>query len=147
MRRAFKFKCPVGQNKFKHLTSGTYKFSNCFKGQETIDIKSKHFFRCLKSTLHQSFKKIRVSHCKKKIYGDQRLAVLNEKRIQILSYIYKTSRCKLGTTIAKSHLSLIESNIKSIISSNNKRKIEEIILNSESLDGKLSQSGFWKIKK
>ena len=49
------------QNVFKENTSNTERFSNCLSDDSALDVQAKRWEKCLKGSIAQSFKKIRIT--------------------------------------------------------------------------------------
>ena len=81
----FDFKEENGQRMFFNITDKSSKFTKCFNEGDSFERQTSSFFTCLKSTIHQSFKKIRITKANRNVkYGSKIFNNLNEKRLLIV---------------------------------------------------------------
>ena len=144
----FNLKSMKGKQNFFRETQYTSKFTDCFKSSLSFNEKCNSFFKSINSTVFNCFEKVRITTSKKRKTKDQKesqLISLNLKKNKLSTYL-KESKCELGKTIAKSKINSIEKEIIDLISEKNRQKIEDVIKNSEGINGEFCQLNFWKTK-
>ena len=142
----YNFKSIESKQRFFTDTNTTTRFTECFERTQSINNKCTGFFRQFKRSLYNNFEKIRINKSNRKNIGNKKFNGIDVERRNIVDFL-KTNKCKLGKKIAETTLRSLEENLSDIVASENVVRIEKMIKDSSSSEGKFSQSNFWKMKK
>ena len=141
----FQYKCKEGRENFLKATSSTNQFTACFNNTENFKACTNRFYRTLKKTFHQCFKKIRIKNGDKKKLGNHVVQDKLKLKSKLKAFL-KDNKCKTAQQIAKSKISDIEEAITNELASTNAETVKEYIGSMETLEGNFSQLGLWKLK-
>ena len=141
----FKFKCVESQKLFYEETSSSATLSSCFTVHGNYKTEANRFFKLLNGTFHKCFKKIRIKSGSNKPAGDETIQGKMKLRTDLQIFV-RNNKCKIADTIAKSKLETIEEDLIKLTAAKNSETVKEILKDVETLEGKFSQNGFWKIK-
>ena len=145
-REIFNFKNPECQKKFKEVTDRTVKLSSCFENDTlSFENQTKEFLKNLDGIFHQCFTKIRITNKSKNTKQGDEVQLFIEHRQKIASFL-KDARSELMKKWCAEKIVQFDALISDQISSRNANTIKTQISNMSSADGKLSRSGFWKLK-
>merc|ERR1711954_572339 len=99
-REIYKLRCEKGRLEFFKRTQFSKQFTNCFQNNKDFLTKSRNFFECIKSTVAQSFEKVRIVEKEKNNQKpDLRFSKLVAEKNDIKKFLRETM-CKLGKSIA-----------------------------------------------
>ena len=104
------------------------------------------FFKLLNGTFCKCFKKIKIKSGSKKPAGDEIQGKLKLRTDLQKVVVISNNKCKIADTIAKSNLEAIEEDLIKLTAAKNSETVKDILKDVETLEGKFSQNGFWKIK-
>ena len=146
-RELFDFKNEESQKKFSEITENCEKLRLCFSGNSSPKAQTDRFFKVLNNTFYQAFKKIRIRSSQtfptsKRDKTEEKLLLKAD-----LEKVIITSKCKYESEAAKHKLEQVEEEIYEKISESNAKLVTEQLSCLDTLDGKFSQIGMWKIKK
>ena len=141
-----KFNDDRGRETFFNITNNNNRFTKCFENNNDFEKQGQLFFKSIRETVNESFKKVRINNKKLKEYGDKEFNLLCEQRTSLSQYINKNN-CQLGKVIAKATLTSVEKKMVEKTSERNAQKIRKLIGETKTLDGTFNQVNFWKLKK
>ena len=141
----FDYKNTADFEVFVSLTNNNEALRTCFDNEEEdIEISSKRWLKLLKTAIKQSFKKIRI----KKSKLEPALENLLRKRECLISGIHNLERG--GTSIEaikmQEELDEIDVKIAHLCANNNKNKVKELIIDSDTFEGGI-QAKIWSLRK
>ena len=143
----FNFKNAENQKKFFEETSSSCKLSSCFSEKRSFPHNTAIFFKTLNGIFHKTFQKVRITTGGGgRIHGDETLQGLIKLKKDLEIFILN-NKCKVGHLIAEKKLEETEKLLTEKISAKSADIIKEQVGKIETLDGKFSQIGFWKLKK
>ena len=142
----FKYKNEEDRKKFLKETSESTKFRKCFDNTENFEISSNKFFKTLKNTIQNCFKKVRVVQGQNKKLGNPSIQEKLKQNTKLKAFL-KINKCKADQEVAESRLSEIEETIANELASYNAETVKDYVENMENLDSSFSQLGLWKLKK
>ena len=134
----FNFKSDECQKSFKSLTTHTRQFTMCFENTDDFPVQVKNWQRNLKSSIAQSFYKIRS---RKRKFSDTIVGKLIEERKRIkLDLVNNPSLQKEKEKVE------VEAKIAEATESQYMTKIQETLGHMTGDDGGVNTNGFWKAK-
>ena len=143
----FNFKNAENQKKFFEETSSSCKLSSCFSEKRSFPHNTAIFFKTLNGIFHKTFQKVRITTGGGgRIHGDETLQGLIKLKKDLEIFILN-NKCKVGHLIAEKKLEETEKLLTEKFSAKSADIIKEQVGKIETLDGKFSQIGFWKLKK
>ena len=129
------------------LTSNSEKLKTCFDSIESPQTVTRKFFKTLKSTFYESFKKIRI---KKSNSFPFYLLNKNDKNLQLkseLEHVMNNTTCEIERAKVKHKIEQVEKDILEHISEVNANTVKEHMACIDTLDCKFNQLGMWNLKK
>ena len=130
------------QETFKKITTNTENHSKCFSGGLSLEIESKRWEKSLKASLAKSFKKVRLSGKMKKT----ELKIAVEKRSELRNKL-KVVADNIELAQVNDEIENVEDLICNLASSENTKKVRDILETLATSDGMFSQIGCWKVKR
>ena len=145
-REYFNLKDQQNQKKFCEETSNSLKLSACFKNTQPFPHNANIFFKHLKGSIQNSFKKIRITSGYKSKQGEPTLQEIlkNKKELKIVAFNAKSERTKKE---AEEKIAEIDNDISKKFASKWAQIIKDEAEHIKTLEGNFSQLGFWKLKK
>lgn len=143
----FQYKCEEGKKLFFNETSSTTKLSSCFegKGNENVLKNANKFYKTLKGMFQKCFKKVRVRNGNVNLIGTNSIQTKMSVKKQLQIFL-KNNTCKIAGNIARKKIVEIESALTKEASESNFKTVKDHISTIETLEGKFSQLGWWKLK-
>ena len=105
---------------------------------------SNQFFKTLDDSLHQCFKKIRITSRPK-----PKISCEIQNNLDVVSQLKKciqSAKCKLLVEIASSQLAKTEEHISNLMAERNVSLVHQHIAQFNSTDGNFNPIGLWKLK-
>ena len=130
------------QEIFKKVTTNTNNHSKCFSDDLPLNIQTKKWEKSLKASLAKSFKKVRLSGKVKKT----ELKIALEKRSELRNKL-KHVADNIELAGVNDEIENIEDLICNLASSQNSKKVRDILGNLSTSEGMFSQTGCWKMKR
>ena len=145
-REFFNFKNKDDQQIFLEETTKTLKLSSSFSNHRTFPHNANIFFKNLKGTFQNTFKKIRITSGNKYKLGEKTLQGLLEQKNKLKVSLLNTKFSKEKVKVEE-QLKAVEKNLTNNFAAKSAEMIREHIKEVEGPEGNFSQLGFWKIKK
>ena len=140
----FNFKNRENQENFFKITSETKKFSNCFRNDDSLEIKSNKFFKTLNDAFHTCFKKIRIKSKSTNI--DPSEIQLCMDSINLLKMTINSTYCPVQKRKFQDKLKEEEDKLTTMMADKNIQFIKEHLLQLDSIEGNFNQMKIWKLK-
>ena len=144
VREVFNFKNSECRQNFFEVTSNTNRFTACFEGgNENFAKQSKKFFKTLNGTFYECFRKVRITNKSRKLQNDeiQQMLQLKDKLVNFRL----SAKSPFSKSYIQKKIDKLEDSISRLISSKNAANVREQVKEIETLDGKFSQNGMWKV--
>ena len=127
-------------------TSNSLKLSTCFNNTQPFTHNANNFFKKLKSSIQNSFKKVRITSGQKSKQGEPTLQelLIIKKDLKILALNAKSEQIKEKV---EEKIDKIDNDLYIKFAAKWAEIIRNESENMKTLEGKFSQIGFWKLKK
>ena len=134
----FCFKNKDAQNEFKHLTTNTTEFTDCFKDYSPFENQAAKWRKTLTSFFHKALKKVRISNKPKK--KNSTPSILLDRRSTLKKKVEINEK-------EEQELINLDGLIAGECQEENSRKVIENFKNFDGSEGNLNHQGVWKMKR
>ena len=141
IRELFNFKNREGQKKFYEITNNSKKLSACFNDKnKSFSKQAGDFWKNLKGTFHQSFKKVRVTNkTARNLPCDDIQEALGLKTK--LQKFLKSAKSPFSHKFIKAKIEILEKKISQLTAKRNADTVSNQIKSLETTEGSFSQTG------